>query len=743
MDAANTNYFDKLFLRSREQGASPAIAVERVATAYVDSKPQSIGKKKPSKKERDSLFWSSNVMKDCPAESWTSDAMVLALARYLGQEAVASEGLLDRMVREAPDALIRAARYSRLVLRPHSLRRAELDRAAPASEAVMELCRVLDLFARAHSDRVAVVEIHQARLAALPAFDLLIYASLYAFEVLVPRDFRARVPAPPAGVDCQLAWDALNDLLAWKLASASGSSLRLTDDSIGRSIAQHLRPLLFESGTASSSRALGNLRAFHALMNAQIELNEFIARSADAFCYDDSVRFERRGDQLEIVELDPAAQIAWQNAGRKLERLHGYWLHRAIEAFAAYVAADPARWEIGRPESADSNRLAWVRALQTQLRLRETYGVADEVTSESGQTVNLFQALLSLNLMSVFFQKDFLAAFADRLNASGHWARALQRLAVDGQRDGRQNRLPLTWSDRDSKVANIAGWTVTASNPNGDPTMASAILDFWTYDIVAMAERLQRKEPGLQPQLFERPVLKFGATLVQLPWIVGLQNNSSAAINNLRRLGARRGHARDEALRIESGLARLLEMRGFTTLLNWRPPGGVDDPGEVDIIATLGQHLLVIEVKSTFVRRSQREAWLHATSTLLKAGDQLRRKIEVVALAIHSDQELRVLLNLTEDRLPAQCHGWIVDTSIECDHQRFGGYLKVSVEELMIALRDDRHLLNDPDGLLAGNYGAERSENVDTVAAAWTLYPDGFSAERFIEVIETEAVWNQ
>ena len=37
--------------------------------------------------------------------------------------------------------------------------------------------------------------------------------------------------------------------------------------------------------------------------------------------------------------------------------------------------------------------------------------------------------------------------------------------------------------------------------------------------------------------------------------------------------------------------------------------------------------------------------------------------------------------------------GWIVDTSIECDHQRFCGFLKVSLEEVLIALRDDRHLL--------------------------------------------------
>ena len=87
-------------------------------------------------------------------------------------------------------------------------------------------------------------------------------------------------------------------------------------------------------------------------------------------------------------------------------------------------------------------------------------------------------------------------------------------------------------------------------------------------------------------------------------------------------------------------------------------------------------------------------------------------------------------------------HGWLADTSIECDPLRFAGFLKVSVEELLIALRDDRHLLNDPDGLLAGNYEADRSLETDTSRSAWTLYPNGFRAERFIDVIETGAVWN-
>lgn len=738
-----TNYYDNLCARLIGDSVLLPIAIERVAGAYLDGKPVLVGKMKLTKKERDSLFWSSNVVQECPPESWNAEAMSFALARYLGQGAVAAEGLVARVARDAPDALIRAVRHSGLVLNPHSSRRAEVDWAASENEAVAKLCRVLDLFALAHRDRVAAVEAQKERLAGLSVFDLLIYASLYAFEVLVPRDFTAKVPEQPSGVDLQLAWDAVNDLLAWKLAGTSISSLKLTEASMGNSLAQHLRPTLFESGRASSGEALRNLRAFHALMDAQIELNEFISRSADAFSYDDGIRFERRGDRLEIVEVDPAARAAWQRDGLKLERLHGYWFHRALETYVEQVAADPAKWMIGRPKNAEGNRLAWLRALQAQLQLREAYGVADEVTSDSGDTVDLFRGLLSLNLMSAFFQQDFLAAFTERLDASGDWIVALQRLVMDGLRDGLQNRMPLTWSSRDSKVSNIIGWTVTTSEPAGNPRMASAILNFWTYDMVATAERLQRNEPGLQPNLFERPVLKFGATLVQLPWVVGMQNNSTAAINNLRRLGARRGQARDEARRIEAGIARLLEKRGFRTLLNWVPPRDVDDAGEVDLIAVLDGHLFVIEVKSTFMRRSQREAWLHATTTLRKAGEQLRRKVEAVSLAIAADHGFRTMLGLADDLVPTRQHAWIADTCIECDHQRFGGFLKVSVEELMIALRDDRHLLNDPGGLLAGNYGVDEALEADTSESGWSLYPDGFSAERFVEVIETEVVWDR
>jgi hypothetical protein len=74
-----------------------------------------------------------------------------------------------------------------------------------------------------------------------------------------------------------------------------------------------------------------------------------------------------------------------------------------------------------------------------------------------------------------------------------------------------------------------------------------------------------------------------------------------------------------------------------------------------------------------------------------------------------------------------------VDTSIECDHQRFAGFLKISLEELLIALRDDRQLLHDPDGQFTGVVGVPG-------AVSETRYPLGFNAAHLIEVVESQAV---
>ena len=701
------------------------------AVAYLDNKPTRSGKHQVTRSERHSAFWSSSFLTDLPAPAWQSQAMMLALAQYMGQERVSNMAMLANVAAVAPGVLVRAVRCSGLVLNSNSPRRAELGLLAASNPLIAELCKVLDIFDVAHRQRASAVLMRQSKLAELSPLELLSYASLYAFEHWVPARFNKAGPSSDAQGDMQAAWDAVNDILLWKLANCTDNSTRLTDAVIGPSLAKHLSPFLFPSPGGQPARH--DLReAFANLLAAQIELNNFVAQSANAFSYDHSIEFVREGDRLEIKELNAAARAAWERNGRKLSALHNYWHYRAVDAF---VDSGMATQQIGSAENHELNRVAYIKALRTQLQLTEVYGVSDTVTAEAGDTVPLFQALLSLELMNVFFQRDFLETFVKHLRSTGNWAMGLSMLAFNGLRDGNQNRFPLTWSSRDDKVAKMVGWTVTAEHPQGNPRHAAAIVDFWTSDWSKLATQLRDGVAGLKPDLFERPILKMGQTLVQLPWVVGLQNNSTAAINNLRRLGMRRNEVRAETQRIETQLGAMLETRSFKVVLNWNPPVGPDgNAGEVDVICARDGTVLVLEVKSTYLRRSQQDAWQHETTTLRKAGQQLQRKVAAVQMTLANEPELARQLGLEPGGPDTPICSWIVDTSIECDHQRFGGFLKVSMEELLIALRDDRHLLHDPGGMFAQAAPADRTQ-------PQSLYPHGFSAVGLIEVVETQAVW--
>jgi Holliday junction resolvase-like predicted endonuclease len=735
-----TNFYDLYFRQQLTAQASLHAAAEATARAYLDGKPRLRGKYKVTSAERDADFWSSPFLEELPSEVWRSDLMVLALARYFAQERISNVNLLTRIATDSPRVLCNAARYAGLVLCKHSPRRTDLDQIAGAHPEVAELCKVLDIFELAHRERLAAVEQARGALRALTPFDLLIHASLHAFAHILPRSLAPSPRSDGAASADEVTWHAINEILLWKLATAPESTLKLHEADIGRSLGEHLAPLLSPSSGAQSVVAHEVRAAFGALLEAQIELNEFVSRSADAFSYDDSIRFVRNGTTLEIEELDPVARAAWSRDSRKLARLHEYWFYRALNEFAG---SEIATRTIGRPENHEANRLAYIRAMRTRLQLSEVYGVADTVTTDAGDSVDLFQALLSLELMSAFFLHDFIGEYVKHLQDSADWVTALEKLIVGGLDQALENRLPLTWSDREAKISRITGWTVSPQTPQGSPRMAARILDFWTSDWTSLAAQVRSSQAGLRPELFERPILKFGQCLVQLPWLVGMQNNSTAAINNLRRLGARRGEAREETQRIEARLGQALEARGFRVMLNWHPPMEMHgNAGEVDLICARDGIVFVIEVKSTFVRKSQRDAWLHATTTLRRAGQQLQRKVAAVLDALGRGGEFTSRLGLETSGAAPRIHGWIVDTSIERDHESFSGFLKLSLDELLIALRDDRRLLADPERLFRGGNAQEFSEHPSPGDfCSHSLYPSGFTAGNLVDAVESEAVW--
>ncbi|MCP8687124.1 YraN family protein [Marinobacterium sedimentorum] len=739
MSEVQAGIYDARFKRCREAGLSVDGAITEITDQYLDSKPARRSKKNPIKaSDRDTAFWTSDFLAQLTSDICASESFVLALARYFAQDAVSNQSLLLRIAALVPSAVRRAIRYSRLVMRPDSKRWREVEALADSDPdqfgALVAICRRFHI---AHQDRLSLLEESRSPLTRLTPLELLSYSSLYAFEYLIPTE---KVLGQGAGSDNEMEdhWYAFNDILQWKLESFDCSALNLSVADIGRSLQQHMSPFLFPS-PEHSGQHLAIYQSFVQFVAAQLEYNSFMSRSIDAFCYDDSIRFKLVGNDLTIVEVDVEERQRWKRGGEKLARLHQYWYYRAVAEFSRSGMEGKV---IGLPDNHERNQAAVIKTLRIQLQLTEVYGLSDHLLTDSGLRVDLYQALLSMELMTAFYNAAFIEPFNRYLDETGHWCKALCLLAIEGLQDGMQNRFPITFSDRKEKIEAIRSWTVNEALPKGSLKAAEAILDFWTSDLKERAAQLRDKRHGPIPELHERPVLKMGRFLFQLPWLMAFQNNSTAALNNLRRIGRRRQETRDETERIETRLAEQFAARGFRVVANYQPPKtDDDDPGEIDLICQRDGCLLVLEVKSTFLRSSQFDAWLHKTQTLRKAGTQVKRKIEAVTEVLKTDMTLATRLGLEHGADGLEIHGWIVDTSIEHDHERFSGFLKVSLEEVLIALWDNAHYLNDPAGIFR-NPPVLAAKPAEAGQEFGSLYQNGISGRDFVNAVEQETVWN-
>ena len=99
-----------------------------------------------------------------------------------------------------------------------------------------------------------------------------------------------------------------------------------------------------------------------------------------------------------------------------------------------------------------------------------------------------------------------------------------------------------------------------------------------------------------------------------------------------------------------------------------------------------------------------------------------------VLSALMSDQDLRARLGYHGQQPEADLRAWIVDTSIELDGESVDGFRVVSREALELILRDEKHLLRSLDQLDEDDQSS--------------LFPSGFTAERFVAVIESDQLWH-
>lgn len=643
-----------------------------------------------------------------------SELASLALSRVLHFDNAVSAELLLELASHAPDTLRWAIRYSKLFERTASPLWLALRAALVGGEwqVFFGVCdRLLDQL-KPFDELIGNAE---KQLEHLSLLELIAYLSVLAYQA-----FAEDAPDDRSGQQ----WQVYNRIILRKLRACPEQDFRLNESRLGQSLKRHLSPVIFpESSTADAARCRENLEWLAVLIAATQERIDYEG-SIDWFCFDPECRYQLKPGEPVIYNQSEAGTEWWQRTGRKSDLLWHYWMNRAVHAFALSGMAEQI---IGSPENHELNQLAFIKAVRSKLQLQQIYGLGDRLSLSDGSQVQLHHLLLASELNSVFFQKEFIKPFQRHLRESGGLAQALGCLAMNGMLSG-ENRFPMTWSEEPEKIRRITGWTVCDEHPKGCAGAAKAILSFWTSDFKALSQQL-KLQPGIPaPRLYEQPFYKIGRYSFQFPWVGAQQNNLTAAINNLRRVNARRADMQTETQRVELALAESLRQRDFAVEVGYRPLATEeDDAGEVDLICHQDGVLLLLEVKSGYIRSTRHEVWLHRTNTLRKAAWQLRRKQVAVLSALMTDQDLRARLGYHGQQPEADLRAWIVDTSIELDGQSVDGFKVVSREALEVVLRDEKQLLRPLDQLDEESRGS--------------LFPEGFTAGRFVAVVESDELW--
>jgi len=661
------------------------------------------------------------------AEIWTDSKTItnstlasLALSKLLHNDDTFPTQLADQLASQNPNTLRWAIRYSGLFERTQAPIWLHL-RSKYTSQDWITFFDVCDRLLEQLRPFDQIIEHAERALQKLSLLELLSYLSVIACSNMLEE-------SPDK---LQQQWNVYDRIIQRKLKFCSHKDFQLNDKTIGKSIKRHLSSLLFPNNSGWRESAHQNIEDLACLIAATSERLDY-EDSIDWFRFDPLCAYQMIPGESVIYNMSDAGTREWEKTGRKYDHLWNYWINRAMEEFAS---TDLVKKTIGLPENHEGNRLAYIKAIRSRLQLKEMYGLDDHITLNNGKSVPLFQLLLASELSSQFFEQSFIQPLQELAHTSQCTTETLSILAFDGFTQGK-NLLPITWSTTSEKAKRIKGWTVCDEYPNGSIAIADAIIKFWSNDLKHLNPKTHETADTKAhetadtkaPRISELPYSKIGQYIFQFPWVAGKQNNLTSAVNSLRRLGMHRDELQKETRRVEQRLGELFKQRGFNVVVGYHPPiDGENNPGEIDLICHLDGKLLLLEVKSGYIRRSTKEVWLHRTNTLRKAAWQLNRKRDALIAAIKHDEELKGQLNYTTSQPYSSLHCWIVDTSIELDGQSIDGFPVISREVLEIVLRDEKHLLSPINELDLDNHES--------------LFPNAFSASHFIDLVESNAIW--
>ena len=678
--------FDSLFTEF-----DPKKALEKIVEdlLYKSSQPKYF-----DYKNKFDMFWQSNFIKLLTVDEVRSENYILALSQYI-RYTITDKNICINYLKLDIQSFILAVRYSGIILNSEHDSWGILKEISQEFDSE-ELCGFIQTVTHLqlqYKHRLAVYEDIQNKLN-IGQITAMSFSSLYAYEYLVPNKDFFQLPYqfdPEEKNSAEVVWRAFDEIIK----TSRKNTKKLTEKSLALALKFKMIPFLLGEGMTSELQPQYDL--FKKLVAIKVELINYKRNVLESFSFDSTVKYILKNESLSYLNQ----RNVKDNWLEKHSLLLNYWL---IVGSQRLFDSDYIYRILPTGDNLEANAIALSKAFGVKEQLKQIYGI--EYLKVDNVYLDLFDVMMTLSLSQAHYLKDHIHKFEQFLSDSNFNLEALSKLMMHGFIIG-ENRMPMTFALENDKSKKMSSWITEGSN-NQKLKQMKKILKFWSFDLY---------DENDQSTYMQKPFYRIDDFIFQFPWLTAFQNLNTAMINYVRKLHKNRLELKSETDQIELNLAEKLDRIGFQVFCQYVPSEG--NAGEIDLIAMYDNHVIVAEVKSTYIRSSIQEIYEYKKFVLNKASYQLDNKVEYI--------KRHFLSRHFEDINDVIIHSWIIDTTLEFDHEYFGNHLKVSLDEVIITSNCESEFMQK---LVDEQFDIEKDEvKIDPI--------------QFLESIEKNTFWSK
>ena len=678
--------FDSLFTEF-----DPKKALEKIVEdlLYKSSQPKYF-----DYKNKFDMFWQSNFIKLLTVDEVRSENYILALSQYI-RYTITDKNICINYLKLDIQSFILAVRYSGIILNSEHDSWGILKEISQEFDSE-ELCGFIQTVTHLqlqYKHRLAVYEDIQNKLN-IGQITAMSFSSLYAYEYLVPNKDFFQLPYqfdPEEKNSAEVVWRAFDEIIK----TSRKNTKKLTEKSLALALKFKMIPFLLGEGMTSELQLQYDL--FKKLVAIKVELINYKRNVLESFSFDSTVKYILKNESLSYLNQ----RNVKDNWLEKHSLLLNYWL---IVGSQRLFDSDYIYRILPTGDNLEANAIALSKAFGVKEQLKQIYGI--EYLKVDNVHLDLFDVMMTLSLSQAHYLKDHIHKFEQFLSDSNFNLEALSKLMMHGFIIG-ENRMPMTFALENDKSKKMSSWITEGSN-NQKLKQMKKILKFWSFDLY---------DENDQSTYMQKPFYRIDDFIFQFPWLTAFQNLNTAMINYVRKLHKNRLELKSETDQIELNLAEKLDRIGFQVFCQYVPSEG--NAGEIDLIAMYDNHVIVAEVKSTYIRSSIQEIYEYKKFVLNKASYQLDNKGAYI--------KRHFLSRHFEDINDVIIHSWIIDTTLEFDHEYFGNHLKVSLDEVIITSNCESEFMQK---LVDEQFDIEKDEvKIDPI--------------QFLESIEKNTFWSK